>query len=136
MLCVFRSKHHCSWKFHRFYRKMLVFEFFLSLKTVIMLIFICICIKQSQHLEMKKNNSKLNFTKKCWASWFSCGQLKISKCSLTRLGECSKRRLHYREDSRFTFAIRQKSWEPFWEMMDPFVLVAYASLTASVVPNY
>ena len=65
---------------------------FVSLKTVIMLIFLCICIKHSQHLEMRKNNSKLNFTKNRWASWFSCGWLKISKCSisLVQLEECSK----------------------------------------------
>ena len=33
---------------------------------------------------------------------------------------------------RTLLAIRQKSWEPsFWEVMDSFVLVAYASLAAS-----
>ena len=86
------------WSFMAIYFVHIV-KVFVSLKTVIMLIFLCICIKHSQHLEMRKNNSKLNFTKKCWASWFSCGQLKISKCSisLTRLGECSKRRLHHWE---------------------------------------
>ena len=26
MLCVFRSKHHCSWKFHKFHRKTPVLE--------------------------------------------------------------------------------------------------------------
>ena len=42
-----------------------------------------------------------------------------------------------RKYNRFTFvetllAIRQKSQEPsFWEVMDSFVLLAYASLTAS-----
>ena len=30
---------------------------------------------------MRKNNSKLNFTKNCWVSWFSLGRLNISKCS-------------------------------------------------------
>ena len=44
---------------------------------------------------MRKNNIKLNFPKNCWASWFSCGQLKISKCtiSLTWLDECSKSKI-------------------------------------------
>ena len=44
---------------------------------------------------MRKNNSKLNFTKNRGASWFSRGRLKISKCSisLARLGECSKRKV-------------------------------------------
>ena len=41
---------------------------------------------------MRKNNSKLNFTKNRRASWFSRGRQKISECSilLGRLGECSK----------------------------------------------
>ena len=41
---------------------------------------------------MRKDNTKLKFTKNCCASWFSLGWLKISKCSisLTRLGKCSK----------------------------------------------
>ena len=57
-----------------------------------MLIFLHICIKHSQHYEMRKNNSKLNFMKNCQASLFSRGQLKISKCStsLAWLGECAK----------------------------------------------
>ena len=53
-----------------------------------MLIFLRICIKYSQHSEMRKNNSKLNFTKNRHASLFSRGRLKISKwsISLARLG--------------------------------------------------
>ena len=41
---------------------------------------------------MRKNNSKLNFTKNHRTSWFSCGQLNISKFSilLAWLGKCSK----------------------------------------------
>ena len=41
---------------------------------------------------MRKTNSKLNFMKNHRVSLFSCGQLKISKrsISLTQLGECSK----------------------------------------------
>ena len=40
---------------------------------------------------MRKNNIKLNFTKNHRVSWFSCGWLKISECSisLTRLDECT-----------------------------------------------
>ena len=45
---------------------------------VIMLIFLCICIKHSQHQEIRKN-SKLNFMKICQASWFSHRRLEISK---------------------------------------------------------
>ena len=56
-----------------------------------MLTFLNICIKHSQHQEMRKN-SKLNVTKNCQVSLFSRGWLIISKCSisLTQLGECSK----------------------------------------------
>ena len=45
---------------------------------------------------IKSNNSKLNFTKNYWVSWFSCRQLKITKCSifLTQLGT-QKVRLHH-----------------------------------------
>ena len=41
---------------------------------------------------MRKNNIKLNFTKNHRVSWFSCGRLIISKCSisLARLDEYSK----------------------------------------------
>ena len=76
------------WSFMKFY--------FVHVKVcfvlVLMLIFLCICIKHFQHKEMRKNNSKLNFTKNCRASWFSHGRIKISKCfiSLGRLDECSK----------------------------------------------
>ena len=42
---------------------------------------LCICIKHFQYQEMRKNNSKLKFTKSLPASQFSRGQLKISKCS-------------------------------------------------------
>ena len=31
---------------------------------------------------MRKSNSKLNFTKNWWESWFSCGQPRVSKWSL------------------------------------------------------
>ena len=37
-------------------------------KTVMMLIFLCICKKHFQHQEITKNNSKLNFKKNRWAS--------------------------------------------------------------------
>ena len=61
-------------------------------KTVMMLIFLCICKKHFQHQEITKNNSKLNFKKNRWASWFSRRWLKISKCSISLawLRECSK----------------------------------------------
>ena len=51
-----------------------------------------IYVIHSQQWEMRKNNSKWNFTINRWASWFSCGRPKISKCSvsLAQLGECSK----------------------------------------------
>ena len=41
---------------------------------------------------MRKSNRKLNFTEKLWASLFSCGLLKISKCSISLAweAECSK----------------------------------------------
>ena len=41
---------------------------------------------------MRKNNSKLNFTKNHWTSWFFRKRLKISKCSIPLgwLGKCSK----------------------------------------------
>ena len=67
-------------------------ELFCLQETVIMLIFLSICIKQSQHYEMRKNNSKLKFTKNCQASLFSHWRLIISKCSisLARLDEWSK----------------------------------------------
>ena len=41
---------------------------------------------------MRKSSSKLDFTKNCQTSWFSCRHLKISKCflSLAQLGEFSK----------------------------------------------
>ena len=60
-----------------------------------MLIFLCICIKHLQHQEMRKNNTKLSFTKNRRASWFSHGQLKITKCSiwLAWLSECSKNKV-------------------------------------------
>ena len=68
-----------------------IFKFFevLLQKAVIMLKFLHIHMKHSQYWEMRKNNSKLNFTKHHQASWFSRGWLKISKCSisLARLGE-------------------------------------------------
>ena len=43
-------------------------------------------------LGMRKNNSKLNFTKNRWTSLFLHGWLTISKCSipLAQLSECSK----------------------------------------------
>ena len=48
-------------------------------------------MKHSQQ-KMRKNHNKLDFTKNCQVSLFSCGRLKISECpiSLTQLGECSK----------------------------------------------
>ena len=52
------------------------------LKTVIKLIFLRICINHSQHYEMRKNSSELNFPKNRRTSWFSQGWLKISKCSI------------------------------------------------------
>ena len=80
------------WKFYEILFCTYCKGLFCLQKTVIMVIFLCICIKHSQHEEMRKNNSKLNFTKNHLASWFSRGQLKTSKCliSLARLGECSK----------------------------------------------
>ena len=41
---------------------------------------------------MRKSNRKLNFTENLWASLFSCGRLKISKCSISLAweAECSK----------------------------------------------
>ena len=41
----------------------------------------------------EKEQDKLRFMKNSWASRFSCGQLKISKCSisLAQLVKCSKR---------------------------------------------
>ena len=60
-------------------------------KIVIMLIFLCMCIKHSQQ-EIRKSNSKLSLTKNYWTSFFSCWQLKISKWSfsLAWLGDCTK----------------------------------------------
>ena len=54
---------------------------------------LCICIKNSQHQEMRKNNSKLYFMKNHQMSWFSLRWLKISKysISLAWLGECSEK---------------------------------------------
>ena len=52
-----------------------------------------ICMhKTLQHYEMRKSNRKVNFTKNRWASLFSRGRLKISKCSISLawVGECSK----------------------------------------------
>ena len=51
-----------------------------------------VCIKLSQDKEMRKSNRKLNFMKNRWASLFSRGQLKISKCSISLAWEveCSK----------------------------------------------
>ena len=54
-------------------------------KIAIMVIFLHICMKHSQHQEMRKNR-KLNFTKNCQASWLSFRQLKISKCSISLAG--------------------------------------------------
>ena len=66
---------------------------------------VCFVLKNSHHIytplyvhkiipnqEMRKNNSKSNFMKICQMSWFSCGWLQISKCSisLTQLSNCSK----------------------------------------------
>ena len=58
----------------------------------LMLIFVCICMKHSQHQQIRKNDSKSIFTKNRRASWISRRRLKILKCSisLARLGECSK----------------------------------------------
>ena len=80
------------WSFMKFYFIHMVKVRFVFKKSVIMLMFLHICIKHSKHLEMWKSNSKLNFTKNHWVSWFSCGLLKISKCSISLiwLGECSK----------------------------------------------
>ena len=58
-----------------------------GLFCLVVLIFLCICIKHFQHEEMKKNNSKLNFTKNRRTTWFSHGRLKMS---LAWLGECWK----------------------------------------------
>ena len=58
-----------------------------GLFCLVVLIFLCICIKHFQHEEMRKNNSKLNFTKNRRTSWFSHGRLKMS---LAWLGECWK----------------------------------------------
>ena len=46
---------------------------------------------------MRKKNSKLNFTKNQWASWFSCGQPKVSKWSFHSSDWVStqKLRLHH-----------------------------------------
>ena len=43
----------------------------------------------------EKEQQQIKIYKNCWISWFSCGQLKISKCSisLTQLGECSKNKV-------------------------------------------
>ena len=80
------------WSFMKFYFIHMVKVRFVFKKSVIVLMFLHICIKHSKHLEMWKSNSKLNFTKNHWVSWFSCGLLKISKCSISLawLGECSK----------------------------------------------
>ena len=46
---------------------------------------------------MRKNSSKVNFTKNGQASWFSCRQLKVSKCSISLADWASakKVRLHH-----------------------------------------
>ena len=66
---------------------------------------VCFVLKNSHHIytplymhkiipnqEMRKNYSKSDFTKICQMSWFSCGWLQISKCSisLAQLSNCSK----------------------------------------------
>ena len=87
----FRNKHiyiygsHTSWSFILY----ILQRFVLSLETVAML---SICINHFHHWELRKNNSKLKFTKNRRASWSSRGRLKISKfsISLVWLGECSK----------------------------------------------
>ena len=82
-----------------------------------MLRFLRICIKHYQHQEMRKNNSKLNFTKNHRANWFSCGWLKISKCSisLAPLDECSKSKvkllgLCYRSFRNITASCKSNHW--------------------------
>ena len=77
------------WCFMKFYCKLQIVH--------IMLILLLIYIKHFQHWEIRKNKSKLNFTKNRQATWFSCRRLKISKISISLawLGECSKIRLHH-----------------------------------------
>ena len=59
-------------------------------------------------------NSKLNLTESRLASWFSCRQLKIPKCSIsfTQLGEFSKR-LHHCWASLFWPALSKIRLELF-----------------------
>ena len=66
-------------------------------KTVIMLTFLCICIKHSQHYEMRKNDSKLNCMKNHRVYWFSHGRIK-SQNVLSHLPDwvsAEKARLHH-----------------------------------------
>ena len=112
-ISIYKGHRHSEvlWSFTLYILQRLV----LSLKIVIMLIFLSICIKYPQHQEMRKNNSKLNFMKNGWVSWFSCGQLKISKCSISFawLGECSKSKatpLHPVVLSKVTHSGRGITW--------------------------
>ena len=57
-----------TWSFVKFYFAHIVKVCFAFKKTVIVLIFLCIWIKHSQHKEIRKNNSKINFVKICRAS--------------------------------------------------------------------
>ena len=87
-------------------------------KTVIMHTFLCICIKQSQHKGMRKNNSKLNFAKNHWVGWFSCGQLKISKysISLAQLDKCPKSKFMLLSSIWFVATIKIIFWTWIWSM--------------------
>ena len=99
------------WSFMNFYFVYIVKVCFVSKKTIIMLIFLRIRIKHSQYWEMRKNNCKLNFTKNRGTSWFSCGRLKISKCSISKGSQ--KVRLRHQKmlslRSNLRFFISQKS---------------------------
>ena len=54
------------------------------------------------------------------------------RCRRQQLQAVEKRRYSTFTLLKSLLAICQKSWEPsFWEVIDPFVLLAYASLTAS-----
>ena len=72
-------------------------------------------------------SSRLEFLEK-----FSANNFTLSNAEDNTFGPLNRRGIADLPLSRTLLAIRQKSQEPsFWEVMDSFVLLAYASLAAS-----
>ena len=73
------------------------------------------------------DSSRLEFLETFWANSFALSDAEGNTSRPLNRGGMADLPL-----LRTLLAIRQKSWEPsFWEVMDSFVLLAYASLAAS-----